>query len=235
MASTLSRYPSILAAAVYADASSDGSSSPEDIAGASIPVMRHLAGTTSALAPAGLTRAWRRRSDTVKEYYYPKATSYKFATPFQDSFCYNTEAVSHTRSLAHFKSAVGAPLFDLEGIWEEHCYYEFADRSVGRTMGTMVQEPYVNHVPTVSRGVCALKERIRWVGRGTGLLTRESCVLQMTGGIGRTELSRFYQHNFIFSNAADAELELISRTVGVDRVVDEFIFNFTHDKVMDWM
>jgi carboxymethylenebutenolidase len=38
----------------------------------------------------------------------------------------------------------------LEEIWEEHTYYEFADRSVEHTMSTMVQEPYVNHVPTVS-------------------------------------------------------------------------------------
>jgi carboxymethylenebutenolidase len=45
---------------------------------------------------------------------------------------------------------MGGPYFDLEEIWEEHTYYEFADRSVEHTMSTMVQEPYVNHVPTVS-------------------------------------------------------------------------------------
>jgi carboxymethylenebutenolidase len=30
-------------------------------------------------------------------------------------------------------------------------------------------------------------------------------------------------------------MELVSRTVGVDRVIDEFIFSFTHDKVIDWL
>jgi hypothetical protein len=30
-------------------------------------------------------------------------------------------------------------------------------------------------------------------------------------------------------------LQLVSRTVGIDRVVDEFIFKFTHDRQMDWM
>jgi carboxymethylenebutenolidase len=44
---------------------------------------------------------------------------------------------------------MGGPFFDLEKIWEEHAFYEFGDRSVEKTMGTMVQEPYVNHVPTV--------------------------------------------------------------------------------------
>ncbi len=57
----------------------------------------------------------------------------------------------------------------------------------------------------------------------------------MTGGIGRDHLSAFYRDNFIFNNSADTELELISRTVGIDRVIDEFIFKFTHDQEIDWL
>jgi carboxymethylenebutenolidase len=43
---------------------------------------------------------------------------------------------------------MGGPYFDLEAIWEEHTYFEFAEREVEKTMGTMVEEPYVNHIPT---------------------------------------------------------------------------------------
>ncbi|ROV95727.1 hypothetical protein VMCG_07623 [Cytospora schulzeri] len=197
VASTLSSHPSIVTAAVYADGPHETSS--RSLAGVSIPIIRHFAGK----APANSTPV--NTSGTVKEYYYPNVTSHKFATPFQDSFHYNTEAISHTRNLTLFKSVMGGPFFDLETIWEEHTYYEFADRSMEHTMSTMVQEPYVNHIPT------------------------------MTGGIGRTKLSHFYQHNFIFNNSADAELELISRIIGIDRVVDEFIFKFTHDQVIDWI
>jgi hypothetical protein len=100
---------------------------------------------------------------------------------------------------------MGGPYFDLEAIWDEHTRYEFADRSVEETMATMVDEPYVNHVPT------------------------------LTGGIGREKLTRFYRDHFIFSNPDDAALELVSRTVGIDRVVDEFLFNCTHDRVIDWL
>lgn len=57
----------------------------------------------------------------------------------------------------------------------------------------------------------------------------------MTGGIGRERLSNFYRHHFVFSNPADTELELVSRTVGIDRVIDEFVFSFTHDKTIDWL
>lgn len=48
---------------------------------------------------------------------------------------------------------MNGPYFDLEAIWDEHTYYEFADRSVEHTMSTMVDQPYVNHVPTVSNYV----------------------------------------------------------------------------------
>lgn len=58
---------------------------------------------------------------------------------------------------------------------------------------------------------------------------------QITGGIGRAKLSTFYRDNFIFNNADDSELELISRTVGIDRVIDEFIFKFTHEREIDWL
>lgn len=76
--------------------------------------------------------------------------SHLFATPFHNEFHYITESVSHTRNLQFLKPRTDGPYFDLETIWDEHTYYEFADRSVEHTMSTMVQEPYVNHVPTVS-------------------------------------------------------------------------------------
>jgi carboxymethylenebutenolidase len=72
-------------------------------------------------------------------------------------------------------------------------------------MNTMVQEPYVNHIPT------------------------------LTGGIGRKELSHFYANHFIFNNPVNTALELVSRTLGIDRVVDEFIMSFTHDRMIDWL
>ena len=57
----------------------------------------------------------------------------------------------------------------------------------------------------------------------------------MTGGIGRAALTDFYRQSFIFSNSDDTDLELLSRTIGIDRIIDEFIFKFTHDRVLDWL
>ncbi|KAJ6437348.1 LOW QUALITY PROTEIN: lea domain-containing protein [Purpureocillium lavendulum] len=192
VAPCISQLPSIVAGIVYADDKTAIEMAP-------VPVLQHLAGRPPGKPTPATT------PPPSKSYYYPTATSARFAVPFQDDFSGNAESVAHSRGLSFLKPLVGGPHFDLEAIWDEHTYYEFADRSVEHTMSTMVQEPYVNHVPT------------------------------LTGGIGRERLSVFYRDNFIFNNSADTELELISRTVGIDRVIDEFIFKFTHDQEIDWL
>jgi carboxymethylenebutenolidase len=94
---------------------------------------------------------------------------------------------------------------DLVALWEEHCRYEFETRDVEATMATMVAEPYVNHIPT------------------------------MTGGVGHEQLKYFYQNHFIGANPPDVTLMPVSRTVGETQIVDEMIFSFTHTKAIDWM
>ncbi|PYH99797.1 lea domain-containing protein [Aspergillus ellipticus CBS 707.79] len=163
----------------------------------STPTVQHLAGKA---AP----NSFQRRKDLM-QYTYPETKDASFAVPFHPGFHYNAEAVSHTRNLTFLKENLGGPFFDLEQIWDKHTYYEFENRSVEHTMSTMVQEPYVNHVPT------------------------------LTGGIGRKELTEFYRDHFIWKNPKDTTLELISRTIGIDRVVDEFIFKFRHDAEVDWL
>jgi carboxymethylenebutenolidase len=95
--------------------------------------------------------------------------------------------------------------FDIAALWEAHCRYEFETRDLDATMATMVAEPYVNHVPT------------------------------MTGGVGQAQLRQFYRRHFIGRNPPDTALTLISRTVGTDSLVDEMLFSFTHTCEVDWM
>jgi carboxymethylenebutenolidase len=136
LASTVDGFPAIVGAVSYADVSDLTINTPFPI-----PSIHHLAGKSAKK----LTRSARLTS-----YDYPAVKSYQFAVPFTPEFDYATEAVSHTRNLTFLKKLMGGPHFDLEAIWDEHCYYEFENRSVEHTMSTMVQEPYVNHVPTVS-------------------------------------------------------------------------------------
>lgn len=112
--------------------------------------------------------------------------------------------MAYSRTLAMLRKVLG-PIFDLNHLWEQHCYFEFATRDVDSVMTTMVAEPYVNHVPT------------------------------MTGGVGHDQLKRFYKYHFVHSNPADTKLIPVSRTIGADRIVDEFVFCATHDREIDWL
>ncbi len=94
---------------------------------------------------------------------------------------------------------------DLAALWEAHCRDEFETRDVDATMATMVREPYVNHIPT------------------------------MTGGVGHDQLKRFYKYHFIGVNPPDFRLVPVSRTVGENTLVDEFLVRFTHTSRIDWM
>jgi carboxymethylenebutenolidase len=94
---------------------------------------------------------------------------------------------------------------DLEALWEAHCRCEFETKDVDAAMATMVPEPYVNHIPT------------------------------MTGGVGGDQLKRFYKYHFVGVNPPDFRLTPISRVVGPDCLVDEFIVHFTHTTEMDWL
>ena len=57
--------------------------------------------------------------------------------------------MAHERSIAALKRR-SRPNFDLSALWDEHVRHEFDTRDVAATMATMVAEPYVNHVPTLT-------------------------------------------------------------------------------------
>jgi carboxymethylenebutenolidase len=89
-------------------------------------------------------------------------------------------------------------------IWQRHLHSEFEAHSADAALETMSATPHLNHVPV------------------------------MTGGVGRDQVRTFYATHFIPNMPPDTQIELISRTVGSDRIVDEMIFKCTHTVAMDW-
>ena len=134
---------------------------------------------------------------------YP-GQNHAFSRPEGDHYDKPSSMMAYDRTIALFRKVLG-PIYDLSTLWDQHCYFEFATREVGNTMATMVAEPYVNHVPT------------------------------MTGGVGAEQLSRFYQWHFVNANPPDTKLIPISRTIGATSLVDEMLFCFTHTSEIDWM
>jgi carboxymethylenebutenolidase len=169
------------------------------------PMVLHMGEKDRWTPPAvvsAIKAGFEGRAD-IEIYVYP-GVDHAFSRKGGSNFDKPAAMMAHSRSIALFRKVLG-PVFNLSALWEQHCYYEFATRDVDATMATMVAEPYVNHVPT------------------------------MTGGVGAKDLSRFYKNHFVNSNPADTRLIPISRTIGADRVVDEMIFCFTHDREIDWM
>lgn len=139
----------------------------------------------------------------VELYVYP-GVDHAFARPGGHHYHKPSALLAHERTVAALRRVLG-PDYNLSDLWDEHVRHEFDTRDVPATMATMVAEPYVNHIPT------------------------------MTGGVGAKELSRFYQHHFVHGNPKDMALTPLSRTVGASQIVDEFIMSFTHDSEIDWM
>lgn len=110
---------------------------------APVPVLAHLPGDVDAEQDSD--------SSDMKIYCYGNAESSYFVVPSAGPKAYSPTdaAIAHTRSLAFLRERLGGPYFDLEQIWEEHTHYEFVDRSVSKTMGTMVVSLALALVPAV--------------------------------------------------------------------------------------
>lgn len=87
----------------------------------------------------------------VKSHRYEDAKrDTNWVLPSDDDYHKRSAGIAHTRSLEFLKPLLKGPYFELEDIWNEHCKFEFAERDVESTMATMVDEPYVNHIPTMT-------------------------------------------------------------------------------------
>ena len=89
-------------------------------------------------------------------------------------------------------------------IWDAHTAAEFVQRDVDAAVSTMTEDTTLVHVPL---GI---------------------------GGVGRDAVRTFYE-TFLIAQVPDKlRLETVTRTVGQDRVVDEFVVRFVHTVQMDW-
>ena len=89
-------------------------------------------------------------------------------------------------------------------VWDAHTAAEFEQKDADAAIATMTDHPVLIHVPV------------------------------NTGATGKEELRRFYRDIFIPQMPPDVELQLLTRSVGQDRIIDEFILRLTHTVRMDW-
>ncbi|MFQ5669199.1 MAG: dienelactone hydrolase family protein [Acidobacteriota bacterium] len=179
----------------------------EEAEGITAPLLLHLAGEDQFCPPEA-----RAAIHTALDS-HPRATlhdypgnNHAFARPGGEHHDPAAAELADLRSMEFFvRHLVGGRGPDLSALWDEHVNCEFTTRDAEDTLETMVEDAYVNHVPT------------------------------LTGGVGREALREFYSKRFIPQMPPDTAMTPVSRTVGPDRVVDEMVFSFTHTIEMDWM
>lgn len=175
------------------------------------PLMLHIAGDDKFCPPEAQAQIHEalHGNPLVTIHVYP-GRDHAFGRPDREHYHAGDAELAHLRSLEFFVTHLaGAGLASaqqtLSSRWDDHVKYEFATRNTDDTLETMVADAYVNHVPV------------------------------MTGGVGHDELREFYSKRFIPQMPADTSMTPVSRTIGVDRIVDEMVFEFTHTSKMDWM
>lgn len=160
-------------------------------------------GAPKSAAAVERLRASLDATDGSSIYDFPDAAP-GFSVPGRAGWDKRIDSLAHSRALEIIRRIAG-PYYDLVGLFAEHVRHEFETQDVDATMETMVDEPYVNHVPT------------------------------LCGGVGHDFLKRFYKYHFIGQNAKDRDSITVSHTVGPDRVVLESVVRFRHDEVIDRM
>lgn len=158
-------------------------------------------GAPAALAAAETIRARLTRKDGSRVFDWEEGGP-GFSIPRRATFHKRADSLAHTRTLEPIRRVLG-PYYDYEALFAVHTYHEFTTRDVDATMATMIEEPYVNHTPT------------------------------LTGGVGHDMLKRFYKYHFVDQNGAGRSRERISYTMGPDRLVVESYTKFRHDQVID--
>jgi carboxymethylenebutenolidase len=175
------------------------------------PLLLHVAGQDQFCPPEAQAEIRRvlKQNAFVKICSYPES-GHAFGRPGGEHYDAAGAELANLRSLefcvTHLAGAgLASAQQTLSARWDDHVKYEFATRNTEDTLETMVADAYVNHVPV------------------------------MTGGVGHDELREFYSKRFIPQMPPDTSMTPVSRTIGVDRIVDEMVFEFTHTSKMDWM
>jgi hypothetical protein len=158
---------------------------------------------------AGLNQASARPEMCAWKCYRYEKCATGFADPSSKTYSEVEANLAWTRALACVRKSFGKN-FDLEPIAQSHWNSRFEDDDPDRaSMGVVKQmtqnSPHVTILPT------------------------------MEGGVGRKKLAEFYGEFFVPSLVEDFNIRLISRTLGVNRIVDEMVVSFTHSDEVDWI
>jgi carboxymethylenebutenolidase len=90
-------------------------------------------------------------------------------------------------------------------VWQQHTYSEFILRDAQAALNTMTDNPYVLMVPIA------------------------------IGGQGRDGVYNYYHNYFLAQLPGDLVPTPVSQIIADNYIIEESVFSFTHNLLMDWM
>ncbi|GKZ77344.1 hypothetical protein AnigIFM56816_010642 [Aspergillus niger] len=213
----------------------------------------HLAGpstTTSSIADNLLNNANNhpRKRHRCHVFTYPESSP-RFAEPSSSNYDKLSARLAWSRALETLKRGFGWPATkwrvpDVESVWEEYwrCLSASGEGGGGGGGGgggssERDEEDERSHRAAELVGLM--------VGSGMGTETEtctieESpvvvCVPTCAGGTTPSTITKFYTNShFLSPSPSNQAIRLLSRTTGPDRIVDELLLTFTHDRAIPWL
>ncbi|GCB17901.1 riboflavin kinase [Aspergillus awamori] len=195
---------------------------------------------------------------------YPESSP-RFAEPSSSNYDKLSARLAWSRALETLKRGFGWPATkwrvpDVESVWEEywrclsasgegggggserdeedersHRAAELVGLMVGSGMGVQLESVHS------SSGSSSSPIYTRGAGTETETCTIEEspvvvCVPTCAGGTTPSTITKFYTNShFLSPSPSNQAIRLLSRTTGPDRIVDELLLTFTHDRAIPWL
>ena len=193
-------------------------------------------------------------------FFYPESEA-GFAEHFSSSYDAISARLAWTRSLECLKRGFGWPagtwtVPDVEDLWEQY-WRKLQETPRGQDPSTYTDSPINlilhNEADTdadMDASTPLPKPKLSSTSSPPPPLTATTsdqepnlldlnphidCSPTMLGGSNITTIANFYAYEFFPSGPPSQKMRLLSRTVGVDRVVDELLLTFTHTEEIPWM
>ncbi|GAT24131.1 dienelactone hydrolase [Aspergillus luchuensis] len=199
----------------------------------------HLAGTsttTSSIADTLLnsTKNHPRKRHRCHVFTYPESSP-RFAEPSSSNYDKLSARLAWSRALETLKRGFGWPATkwrvpDVESVWEEYwrCLSSTSTSGEGGGGGGGGGSSERDEEDERSHRAAEL----------VGLMVGSGMGVQMERTTPST-ITKFYTNSHFLSptpsSPSNQSIRLLSRTTGPDRIVDELLLTFTHDRAIPWL
>ncbi|KKK18649.1 hypothetical protein ARAM_006182, partial [Aspergillus rambellii] len=196
-----------------------------------LPIQIHLAGYQSHALWDPSAEPPSRKRHRCHLFFYPESEP-GFAEPTSEAYDPMSARLAWSRALDCLKRGFGWPagnwkIPEPEVVWEEY-WRKIFDSS--RSKEARTREEMENHADRM----------LDMIYNGAGNLEAAqkavvNCVAAPVGGSTPAKIAAFYTSQFMPVGPPSQNIRLLSRTAGVDRVVDELLLSFDHTEEIPWL